>query len=1239
MVPATGAARQQKLKDIFNAARRTSRERRMEFLRQACGSDEQMLQEIELLLAARRPLRNNAAAFRGNERFELVRSLGRGGFGRVWLARDRVYDEDVALKILYRSESRALAGFKRELRILDGFAHPNVARCLEVIEPEKPDLPWLLRMEFVDGMLLDRFVLQTGSIPFEIVRQLAAGLHALHESGIIHRDIKPSNILVTLSREVKIVDFGLAQLKLRPGGTTHRSTAGTPQYMAPELLRGEMPSANSDWYAVGVLLSELLTGASSPAAEIRSSDPLREACTNLLALDPESRSTGAQILLRLGADETAPQNQPPGIPHRIEPRAPRFVGRKELVNRLWECFQATERHSGRPVHIYGPPGIGKTALAEHFLSGIRENRRDAQIFASRCYEGDSIRYKGLDDLVDGLWRYMDRLPASDFAAVIPRDFLLLTRLFPVLKGLQTKAGPRMENPLIEDPAELRRRAFGALRELLQRIAFREPLILFIDDLQWADMDSAEFLSSLTSNSGESGILLILAYRAEAIEIPGGPVVLCREDSALIDIEVDVLTETEAEELATGLLAGKSRLALLPAAERDPLHLTQLCWYVNSGPVGSLPDLNFEGIVAARISQMPDVARRFLRIVAIGGTPLALPVIRRAAEIENDISRERDLLIAQRLLRRAVTGDNLFDVYHDRIRGAVLRQVGEPELSRLHLRLAESVESIRPDQSEIAAHHFEKAGEFARAGHHFEIAAAKASDQLAFHAAARFYTKALELRPERADLERRLADTLVNAGNGEDAAHHYLALARQAVPDESQRLQILAAGQLLRAGHLEPGRKLLETLCRETGLPFPASHRERVLHWLAAKTRLRLRGLKPSRSRVLTENEINRLDVCWAAAVGFSVVEPFLSSIFIARFFSLALGSGDTKRLYRAFASEATQCAHNPRGEPRARRLLALARRYADAVGGPEPEAFVEAMTAVVDSMSGHWRECLGSAGRAAEIFREQCAGVAWEIGTATSFTFSSRWLLGRWDENSRLHAEAIREAARNKDRYSEATLRVVSGYHVACLAAADPARATQSLDRVAEIWRNPEYDVQRLYAFYCRVDIALYEGRVEDAGEFVREEWPLALRSGLLTVTLLKAFGLDLCGRVAVAEAHVSSGRGREEHLRAAEGFGVALRRLNAPYAVAQGAMVRACVAMSRKNRPLAERLLAEAEPVLERHGLAPWLSVARIRRGLLLGGKAGQDLWETGMEWMRAQCVERAIAPLIATFTPGDWN
>src|SRR5258706_5505551 len=187
-------------------------------------------------------------------RYRLVGLLGRGGMREVYRADDLTLDQPVALKFLSERaavDDRKLAQFHNELRIARQVSHKNVCRLYDLGDA---DGRRFLTMEYVDGEDLASLLRRIGRIPqdkaIEIARQLCAGLAAAHERGVLHRDLKPANVMLDGDGNVRIADFGLA---IADSAGDSGMLAGTPQYMAPELLAGKPASVKSDIYALGLV--------------------------------------------------------------------------------------------------------------------------------------------------------------------------------------------------------------------------------------------------------------------------------------------------------------------------------------------------------------------------------------------------------------------------------------------------------------------------------------------------------------------------------------------------------------------------------------------------------------------------------------------------------------------------------------------------------------------------------------------------------------------------------------------------------------------------------------------------------------------------------------------------------------------------------------------------------------------------------------------------------------------------
>jgi len=195
--------------------------------------------------------------------YKIIRKIGAGGMGEVYLAQDSRLNRRVALKFLpdqYASDEEFKERFKREARAAAALNHPNIITIHEVAEYEaKP----FIAMEYVEGGSLKELIARGGlSIDriIEIAGQICEALAKAHQAGIVHRDVKPQNVLIDKDGRLRILDFGLAKVKKEAMLTQFGTTVGTVAYMSPEQARGEDVDHRTDIWALGVVLHEMLTG-------------------------------------------------------------------------------------------------------------------------------------------------------------------------------------------------------------------------------------------------------------------------------------------------------------------------------------------------------------------------------------------------------------------------------------------------------------------------------------------------------------------------------------------------------------------------------------------------------------------------------------------------------------------------------------------------------------------------------------------------------------------------------------------------------------------------------------------------------------------------------------------------------------------------------------------------------------------------------------------------------------------
>ncbi len=1170
------------------------------------------------------------------ERFEIVRRIGAGGMGVVYEAIDKERGARVALKTLRQLDPALLYRFKGEFRKLADITHENLVRLHELFAV---DGDWFFTMELIEGaepfllrvdraraaerssptLKLDEADLveapapsRRGLDPERLRRaftQLVCGVHALHRAGKLHRDLKPSNVLVAPDGRVAVCDFGLV---VEPDGagafvTEEARLVGTAAYMSPEQAARRPLSPASDWYSVGVMLFEALVGHvpfSGAAADVlrrkqevdapRPSDlrrgvpeDLEQLAVRLLARDPATRPSAAEILTALGTTTSASSPEPRG--------SSPFIGRDADLAVLDEALERARAGASVVCLVIGASGLGKSAFLRRF--GERAEDAGALVLRGRCFERESVSYKAFDSLIDALSAHLIAQPRGEADALVPRDVSALARLFPVLRRADAIAEAPTRRFDAPEPPENRRRAFGALRELMAAIAARRLLVLAVDDLQWGDVDSAALLSALIEPPGAPPLVFVGCCRAEDVTTSAFVRALLDRDAADLavrEIKLDPLGPDEARAFARRVLpAAGDEVAASIARESGghPLFLEELARHAASGAIGAdaagkWPAL--DGMIRARIAALPVDARALLEVVAVAGRALPRGVAAAASELTAEsAARAVDRLRDERLLRTGAGahGDAL-EAWHDRIREVAVSPLDDAALRDRHARIAAALVAKGTADPEELALHLLAAGDKAKAREQSILAADRARDALAFDLAARLYNLAIELGDalggagETRALRRRLGDALANTGRGAESARAYLA----ALPgsDDVERLELRrrAAEQLLRSGHFAEGLGVLERVLDDVGLTLPTTPRGALatLVWRRTVRRLRGLGFTERAEADVAPAVLRRLDACWTAGVGLSMIDLVRGESFQTHHLLMALGAGEPYRIARALAMETVYVAGT--GRFHGARVAALAARASELAarsGHAHARALAAVVRGIVAFLEGRWIEALGLFEAAEAVFRGECTGVAWELATTHYFEIGCLYYTGKLGELRALLPRLVAEAESRSDLYAATSLGMWPA-NVAWLAADDPGRARVEIDEASRRWRAEGFQLQHVHELFARAQIDLYEGEPARALARFEEHRSALERSLLLRSRNVAVSALHLEARAAIALA--ARGEAAGERLATATRAARAMRRTAMPWCAALASLVDAGIASAGGAAPheAASRFDAAAE-------------------------------------------------------------
>ncbi len=804
--------------------------------------------------------------------YEILGLLGEGGVGVVYRARHLDTGEVVALKTVRVRASAHASSIRREILALHRLRHPGIVRVLDggVFE-ERPwyamellEGPTLL--EAIGTSTYDASTMPLGSLgrrssrpppsssnPSRLIRPAAGGnleavltlfrllcapLAYLHGEGTVHRDIKPSNVFVRSDGTPVLTDFGLVG---RWRGALGREIleetqtfGGTLSYMAPEQIRGEMGDARSDLYSLGCTLYEALTGmvpfedllgdespdaggrvALVPPSDIVSGVPpaLDELLRKLLAKEPRERlghaDDVAQALAALGARDWPSRSLPRARAYLYQPR---LVGRKAALDALLEGVDSSKKLGGLLL-LGGESGIGKTALAAE-VARIAY-RREHEVITSECPspagEGGQLErappLKPFRPLLRHILEYCRIHGQPAVERIVGRWRALLGSIEPGFLELGVPPSQRVA-PALPVQAALER-MLAALSDTIVAFAREStPVLLVVDDLQWADGLSLALLTRLGTIESEeiAGRLVVLAtYRTEE----GGPwLESLMELPRTLHVELEPLDADDVGHMVADMLGIAEPPPVLAAflghaSEGNPFFVGEYLraaldagqlyrdntgrWQRDDRAIGDgafpLPG-TIRALVERRLAALSPVARALVGVAALIGREVEPDLLALMAErhLPNRGLSERDLaelvseLTARHVLGETERGTLVFR--HETLRQAAYDGIPAAECVRLHGRVASALEVLGDGTknadlaADLGRHHL-AAGNFRRAVDYLELAGTLALSRSAHGDAARLFEEALRVdeserlglsQTRRAALHARAGQALQGVGN-------------------------------------------------------------------------------------------------------------------------------------------------------------------------------------------------------------------------------------------------------------------------------------------------------------------------------------------------------------------------------------------------------------------------------------------------------------------------------------------
>lgn len=1104
---------------------------------------------IGLLMRAARPRDELTPALPGqllsNGRIRLGPKIGSGGMGTVYAAWDD--GKPIALKTIKHSAPLDIYRLKNEFRRLSSLVHPHLVMVHELFVE---DGLWFFTMELVNGRPLNRYFNELPERNPRVLRwlmkQLVEGIAAIHEAGLLHRDVKPSNILVEPNGRVVILDFGLAGDR-DPGGEGHTipgQLCGTPAYMAPEHLLGHPSTEANDWYATGVVLYELLANAcpfSGPLNEIlrlkrggelkapqnspHADTELIGLCEALLRPDPSERPTSHQLLAQVRTWSVGE-----GRVAAIQPvseRHDKFVGRSRQLHQLEDAYRRALLGRATIVWLSGPSGIGKSRLLRCFgdyLSGIDS----PVILRGQCLESENVPHNAFDSVVDHFSRLASQLPEVEVAQIVPKYAGYLAKLFPVLlriRQMESSIRAQTCNTETTDVLVQRRRAMVSLKDLFQRLAERRRLVLFLDDMQWADQDSMTLLKELTSPPDTPPMLIVAASRSElSPEVFG--------EDVTISLPLTPMSPEETLELASSLIPDTvpnrddCLRDVVQQSDGLPIYATELARAFAESSDGSEPR-SLAWLFQRRIAGLETESKQLLFLLAAAGRPLRASVVEEL--LGQPATRAIRVLRHQLLVSgEAIDGKEQLRLAHDQVRQAALASLDDKTRVETHSRLADVL--LKQPEPEWLVSQLRSAERHEEAARHAAAAGRCAVHRFAFESAVEFFSLALTARDLSSDAEYELrieyATALACDGQCDLSARQYLRAASMREPGAvATTLRAKAATQWLRAGFLDQGVAELRRVLGDVGISWPESTLAALGGFVWQRIHIRFSGtsVQGHHETRMDERIVTKLEALTPASTVLGAFDYVRGAYFSALTLPLALRSGSPRHLLNALASEAVYkvMLNGLRGLAAAEELVG---QVESLTMPPEDEAYRRAIVGLVHAMtaywSGNWGTVDGPSKCAEALFEESVPGSTWEVVLLRSIRHTAR-LQAAPPEVAVELPTLLSEATRHNDRYAIADL--LRTQVMASLAARHTARAEDAFARLErELKLTPLVSLRHL-VMATRVQLLLEIGTVPEAARVLEAEWQACSRLGMNQFPLVRSAVIGMRADILEADAQLSA--------------------------------------------------------------------------------------------------------------------
>lgn len=711
-------------------------------------------------------------------RYKILKKIGSGGMGEVYLAFDPMLERNVAIKVMHKhllENNKHDERFLREARVAARLLHPNIVTIYEIGESEYGRY---IVMEYVEGTPLSKIIAARNRIGVAdasgIIKGILQGISAAHKTAIFHRDIKPDNILVNDDGWVKILDFGIAKTITNQQLTVAGDVLGTVEYMPPEQMLGETIDQTSDTYAAASVYYQMLTNrlpfrGKTPVETLFKK--INEEPVPINLINEEVSGELNQIILKaikpnrferwesaeafLKAIEKCTQPQPGNISVNNEidesrydleqakefdtteflAIKPVFIGRENEYRQLVHLYNRVKAGEGQTLMIMGEAGVGKSTLASQLMNYV--THENAWILNGEC-----LYQEGLDaylPYIDALRKFFNK--ESYELPVEKRENLkrIIREKVPLLMEF-THHFDTMVSAGIESELVTHTLKGGNLLEgiylIISYLSSIKPIVLVIDDIQWADESSLRLFHYFSRNISGHPVLLMGVCRTDRYDLQkdGRPTLIVdilsrmRRDHTLNEITLNRFDREDCAKLIDKSLTKTffsddfyhriyretkgnpffvlETLKLLQ--DTGAIYLKNDIWYDQQDGFKIEVPHRVEDVFVRRLSALSEDEREMLQVSAILGYKFDVSLLARVLEISK-IKLLKTLQKVERDLQIITSTEEGFQFEHPMLQDLLRDEIPQVLRKEYHLMAAEEMTKIYGDNlgsktGELALHY-------------------------------------------------------------------------------------------------------------------------------------------------------------------------------------------------------------------------------------------------------------------------------------------------------------------------------------------------------------------------------------------------------------------------------------------------------------------------------------------------------------------------------------------------------